>query len=443
MMAAAAFALTTACAQMLPDDHAHEGEDHDHAHEDEDHDHEDHDHAHEDEDHDHGHADEDHDHAHEDHDHGHADEDHDHAHEDEDHGDAVHFDLQQQRLTGLQVATASVQSLRPSLAAVGRLHAAPGADAVVTAPVGGRVVAVGGAMPTVGQAVDAGSVVLAVVPSPVDSADSASIDLAVEQAAIEQAAARREVERLTPLVAEGFVPERRLTEAQQALRSSDASLRSARRRQASYAQAQAVGGRQDAIEVPSPQAGVVASVAVAAGSWVTAGEGLLEVSDPSRLVLEVEVPVAYASRVQAVSGAWFRIGRDGALVELASSALESIGTRVDPRTQTFPVRFRVEAPAVPLFSGAVVQAHLALDQPVTQVAVPSRAIVEDAGVAVVFVQVDEETFLRRPVRLGIRSGDDVGVVEGIASGDRVVTSGAYALKLASAQLDTIGHGHAH
>jgi membrane fusion protein, heavy metal efflux system len=446
--AAAVLALVAGCAQMLPHDH----DDHGHGHEDGDHGHGhedgDHGHGHEGDDHGHAHEDDDHGHAHEDDDHGHAheDDDHGHAHEDDDHGhgeDGISFGLEQQRLTGLTVAAAPVRELRPSLAVVGRLQRAPGADTSVTAPVSGRVAPVGDALPTIGQAVEAGSVLLALVPGPVEVSDPALLDLAVEQASIEQDAAQREVDRLTPLVADGFVPERRLSEAQRALSASVAALRSARRRQASLAQAQQVGGRRDALDVPVPQAGVVASVSVAAGSWVAAGDALFEVSDPSRLLLEVEVPVAYASRVRAVSGAWFRVGRDGAVIEVPASALTSVGTRVESSSQTLPVRFRVEGAREGLFAGAVVEAHLALDRAVSQVAVPRSAIIEDEGISVVFVQRDAETFTRQPVLLGVRDGDHVGIVEGVDAGDRVVTSGAYALKLASAGLDSIGHGHAH
>jgi multidrug efflux pump subunit AcrA (membrane-fusion protein) len=47
------------------------------------------------------------------------------------------------------------------------------------------------------------------------------------------------------------------------------------------------------------------------------------------------------------------------------------------------------------------------------------------------------------VRLGIRDGDYVQVIEGVAPGERVVTRGAYLVRLAGSAPAAAGHGHAH
>jgi cobalt-zinc-cadmium efflux system membrane fusion protein len=54
-----------------------------------------------------------------------------------------------------------------------------------------------------------------------------------------------------------------------------------------------------------------------------------------------------------------------------------------------------------------------------------------------------ESFGRRVVRLGIRDGNQVQVVEGLEPGERVVTRGAYLVRLAGASPAAAGHGHAH
>jgi len=46
-------------------------------------------------------------------------------------------------------------------------------------------------------------------------------------------------------------------------------------------------------------------------------------------------------------------------------------------------------------------------------------------------------------RLGAREGDWVEVLDGLTSGQRVVSRGAYLVKLASTGTAQIGHGHAH
>ena len=75
--------------------------------------------------------------------------------------------------------------------------------------------------------------------------------------------------------------------------------------------------------------------------------------------------------------------------------------------------------------------------------VPAAAIVDDAGRPIVFVQREGETFERRAVTLGARSGDQVQILEGVAAGDRVVTAGAYLVRLASLSTSVPAHGHVH
>jgi cobalt-zinc-cadmium efflux system membrane fusion protein len=59
------------------------------------------------------------------------------------------------------------------------------------------------------------------------------------------------------------------------------------------------------------------------------------------------------------------------------------------------------------------------------------------------VQRGGETFERRTVTLGARSGDTVQIVEGVKAGERVVTKGAYLVRLASLSTSVPAHGHVH
>jgi len=77
------------------------------------------------------------------------------------------------------------------------------------------------------------------------------------------------------------------------------------------------------------------------------------------------------------------------------------------------------------------------------VAVPASAVIDENGMATVFVMTGGESFERRQVRIGARDGDWVEVVDGLESGQRVVSRGAWLVKLASTKTGEIGHGHAH
>ena len=67
----------------------------------------------------------------------------------------------------------------------------------------------------------------------------------------------------------------------------------------------------------------------------------------------------------------------------------------------------------------------------------------DSGREVVYVQAEGESFERRVVTVGIRSGGWTEITSGLAAGEHVVTRGAYAVKLAAAGGAVPAHGHAH
>jgi cobalt-zinc-cadmium efflux system membrane fusion protein len=76
-------------------------------------------------------------------------------------------------------------------------------------------------------------------------------------------------------------------------------------------------------------------------------------------------------------------------------------------------------------------------------AIPDSALVEEGGWFVAYVQLSGETFAKRELRLGIRDGDWVQVLSGLSERERVVTQGAYAIRLSTATGAIPAHGHAH
>jgi multidrug efflux pump subunit AcrA (membrane-fusion protein) len=96
-----------------------------------------------------------------------------------------------------------------------------------------------------------------------------------------------------------------------------------------------------------------------------------------------------------------------------------------------------------LRAGAFVEAHIWNGPEREALVVPASAILEEKGVDVVYVMVGGERFERRMVRLGARDRDKVEILSGLEPGARVVTDGAYYVKLAGTSTGSVGHGHAH
>ncbi len=360
-------------------------------------------------------------------------------------GDITFLKEQQWRLP-FGTAVAGERELRATVPATGTLRAAPSGDRRVTAPVAGRVEAPQGGFPEAGKQVAAGDVLARIVPRLGMGTDVASLRLAVTEAEAEFDQARRERRRLAGLLAKDAVPERRVAEARSRERVAQARLAAARQRLAEY-QADRSGGEPPAgVPVLAGADGRVAELAVTPGTTLDQGEPLMRVVDRKRLWLEARVPEAEAVNLATPDGAWVTpTGFDRALtVDTAGEArLLSAGEAVDPATRTVPVVFALPNPGG-LRAGTSAAVRVWTGESTRAVAVPKAAVQQEAGEPVVYVQTGGESFERRPVTLGIRSGDHVAVTGGLAPGERVVTRGSYLVRLAASGDDAAaGHGHAH
>ncbi|MFN8543587.1 MAG: efflux RND transporter periplasmic adaptor subunit [Candidatus Binatia bacterium] len=115
-----------------------------------------------------------------------------------------------------------------------------------------------------------------------------------------------------------------------------------------------------------------------------------------------------------------------------AARVDAAAAYVDPATRAAPVRLRVADPEGvlrPGMSGAVAIEMGAARQAVV---VPAAAVVYDAAQPVVFVA-GAERYSARPVRLGVAVDGRVEIVDGIAAGTPIVTTGAASL-LSAARL---------
>jgi multidrug efflux pump subunit AcrA (membrane-fusion protein) len=74
---------------------------------------------------------------------------------------------------------------------------------------------------------------------------------------------------------------------------------------------------------------------------------------------------------------------------------------------------------------------------------PVSALTNEMGNFYVYRQLDEEGYQKQEVTLGANNGKEVQVLSGLTPGDRIVTRGAYQVKMASASAAIPGHTHEH
>ena len=93
--------------------------------------------------------------------------------------------------------------------------------------------------------------------------------------------------------------------------------------------------------------------------------------------------------------------------------------------------------------GQDVVLHVETAQAAGVLAIPESAIVEEGDLLIAFVQISGETFEKREIKAGVRDTAFVQVLDGIQEGERVVTKGAYAIRLSTLTGVIPAHGHAH
>ena len=355
--------------------------------------------------------------------------------EQEDPPGRISFTKEAQWRIPFAAAPAQVRPLEATVPVTVDVRLAPDAEAVVAAPVAG-ILRMGGNVPGPGTNVRAGQVLASISAQLGIGEDVASLDLAIARARIDVQAAQREVTRMSSLLRAEAVPQRRLQEAQTALRLAQAELAAATRRRG------ALAGGGAGVPLVAPISGRILSSALVRGGSVPAGAELVRIGNVNSLWLVAHVPEAQAGAISAPSG--LILSRPGGNVTLVNGRnirlVQGRGV-VDPRTRMMDVIFA--SGGMGLTPGQRMQGQLRTGVGRNVLSVPVSAVVNEGGQNVVYVQVEGEAFERRLVQTGFRGGDFVEITGDVRQGERVVTVGAASIRAAAASPASFGEGHAH
>lgn len=327
------------------------------------------------------------------------------------------------------------------------VRAKPGLSATVSAPLAGHLAAAGNFVLAPGTRVNAGDTLALLKPRFSDAA-ARFVEIEAEfgraEAVLKQA--EREFERTRTLVAQQARTERELQEAEAALATAKAQYNATATLRSTYAANSSGAAPKDgiaALQLRAPIAGVVTKVNAGVGEPVAADQTIFTLLNPERVWVEARVPEADAARVSTAQDALIELpGDDGRFLSIGGQ-LVFAGLEIDPATRTIPLIYELSNGEGVLRVGQAVRLHVETARSEEAIALPSSAIVEEGGQPVAFVQVSGEMFEKRELRLGIRDGKWVQVLDGLKEGERVVTSGAYAIRLTSVTGVIPAHGHAH
>jgi RND family efflux transporter MFP subunit len=173
--------------------------------------------------------------------------------------------------------------------------------------------------------------------------------------------------------------------------------------------------------VTTPIAGVIADRPVNAGEMAAAGAPLVTIVDISRVIARVNVPQNDAAAV--------KLGQTASVTQPGNAdqfqgKVTVVSPEADPNTTTVQVWIQIENPGERLKPGSAVHAAIATEVYKAASVVPVAAILpgEEGGTAVLTVSSDSIAH-RRAVKLGVREGNQVQILNGVTPGEEVVVVG--------------------
>lgn len=365
----------------------------------------------------------------------------------------VAFLMEQQWLVRMKLALAEEQTIARQVTATGRVIPAANSQAVVAPPVGGIVS--NRNLPRVGQHVAQGQTI-AVIQQVATSAEQAQVRAAaaslslenarleadrrtasgeVEAARIRLDLATKEAARAQRLYERKAFSERQMQAAQADLKAAQAQYDAAVKRvEALAAKSSSTAGATDGVgsanasyTIRAPLSGYVTKVNKSIGEQVSPGEAIVEISNLDTVWVEAPIFEKDLSRLSGNVSATFTTPAYPDQ-EFKGTVLD-IGAIIDEQTRATKIIFQLPNAGRALRLGMQANVRLDAGEQVTAIVIPKEAVLEHEGKKIVYVLLSGEEFERREVTIGDELGGKIAVLSGLNKGERVVTQGAYQLKL--------------
>jgi len=353
-------------------------------------------------------------------------------------GGTIAFLKEQQWTTEFMSRPATRKEMATYFSTMGELVPVSNAEAIVSAPLGG-IISGSKPLPFIGKKVSKGEVVAYIEPPIRQEGGFGQLTAGHAESKNRVALAQKEYDRAKRLYDAKIAPLKRVEEAELTLASAKAALEPLQKALDSI-KGDAGNGR---IAVRATVSGTVVEVSSANGKGIEAGQPIMRIVNTGTLWLKANLPAADSGKAALAAGASFTItGLDG---EFRPSRLVTVGDMLDPQTRTLPVIFEVPNPGARLKVGMFANVAIRTGAAKNALAVPRESLVEDEGRWFLFIQTAGEAFERREVKVGAQDKDHAQILDGLKPHERVVTKGAYYVKLAATAGKGIDPhaGHAH
>lgn len=342
-----------------------------------------------------------------------------HEHE---HSGLIKFDDHKAKEFGVRSEKIDASEFSDAISVSGQIESKAADEAIVTATRSGIFML----SPNIntGVKVSAGSAV-----GNIRAASVQGSDPSLEAAAIRDAA-KREIDRLTPLHKDGVISTQTYNEALAAYEQAEAALKST---------------RQGSASVVSPKSGVITQLLVKSGEYVEAGQKVASVSGNTQLTLRADVPGKYLRNISTIETANFRPASSDEIFRLGDlngKIISSVSTGI-AENGYIPLYFSFDNNGK-ITPGEFAEINLISGKRHGVISVPKEAIVEISGNKFIYTRHAEGLYEKHVVVSGASDGIRVEIKSGLNSGEDVVVKGAQTVRMAEISATAVpGHTHNH
>ena len=408
-LATLALCGTSSCGEK----HAEQAESHNHSHNHagHSHDHSGHNHSHD---------------SHAGHNHSHAGHKHDavaqkNVHTEHEHTDEIEFSDEKAKHFGVKTEKVAKKSFNDIIKVSGEILPSQGEISVIAAKSSGILRLNSNAI--VGKQLNSGSSIGSISSQNIAGGD------ANEAARINYEAAKRELERITPLYNDRIITEKDFNQAKQVYEQAKAAL---------------VNKTGVGSSATSNISGTLTELYKKDGEFVEVGTPIAVVSKNSKLVLRADLPNRYSSLEPTITTAQFKPAYGETVYDLSKlngKKVSNANLRV-VAPGYIPVNFEFNNNGT-IIPGTFAEIYLVGASKSNCIALPIGAITEEQGYYFVYVKVHPEMYTKKEVKIGVNNGIFVEILSGVKEGEEVVTEGAVLVKLAAQSSAVPGHTHDH
>ena len=246
------------------------------------------------------------------------------------------------------------------------------------------------------------------------------------------------------LFKEGAIAQKDVNDAQVALSQARSQYETARKRledlqgfahdqeiKAAAAQREAAGGRNDAAQaqlaysrITSPIDGVVTDLPLYPGEMAASGAPIVTVMDVSKVIARIHI--------SQVDAAELRVGNDASLIGPTGAPIAAkvthVSAAIDAANTTVEVWVEADNQNGKLRPGASIRVEVVARTVANALVVPAKAVLTSPTGSTFAILIDGENKPHlRKIAVGIRDRGSAQITDGLESGQRVATTGAFEL----------------